>query len=639
MSNIVIFTSFHKKCELMRSKYICPIQVGTSINGELYPDTFHDNTGDNISDKNGMYCELTAQYWAWKNLDADYYGFMHYRRYFSFNPVPLEEDSMGNVLFPKLDERAKKRLKLDDSTIANVVPRYDIICTTPQRVSKLGQGKTVYEHLKNSPHHLLSDLEVVLKIIDEKYPEYLEAAQKYLKSEYGYFCNMYIMKKDIFIAYSEWLFGILKEHEKCVNLSEYDVDEFRVSGFLGERLWGIYLTWLKDNDKTIKIHEVQRSFFQSTEEAVEITPAFKEEAIPIVISADNNYVPYVTVMLRSLITNASKNYKYDLIVLNSNITPDSKHALKQEFSNEQNLSIRFYNVAGMLDADSLYVRSHITIETYYRLLMRDIMKGFDKVLYLDSDLVVLDDISELYNTDLGDNYIGAVVDVDFAGCYKGADPSRKDYFVKKLKMDNPYHYFNAGVLVMNLAKFREHFTSRQLLDLAESREFLFQDQDVLNILCENHVHYLDMSWNVMMNWKDATSCRIGTVRRAPHSMYQNYMNSRKNVKIAHFAGFQKPWNIPDCDFAIYFWKYARNTDIYEKLLYNCLSTVNGQTNSSVAIANSATDNPFQITIPGMKETLYIDGVYVKMLNTLNRWFPLGSKRRTFIRRIAKLFFH
>ena len=66
MSNIKIFTSYHKKCELLKNKYIYPIQVGTDVNGIIYEDTLHDNTGDNISGKNGMYCELTAQYWAGK---------------------------------------------------------------------------------------------------------------------------------------------------------------------------------------------------------------------------------------------------------------------------------------------------------------------------------------------------------------------------------------------------------------------------------------------------------------------------------------------------------------------------------------------------------------------------------------------
>ena len=635
-TDIKIFTSYHKKCELLSSKYIYPIQVGTEKNGQVYPHTLHDNTGENISAKNGMYCELTAQYWAWKNVTAEYYGFMHYRRYFCFNTSSLEEDSFGNVLFSQIDDAAIKRLNINDATIEAVVPRYDVICTRPQKISSLNQGKTVWEHYKNSPHHRIKDLEIVLDIICEKYPEYLDAAQEYMNSEKGYFCNMYILKKDIFDAYSAWLFDILDEHEKRTDFSSYNIDEYRVSGFLAERLWGIYYTWLKSNNKTLKCKEIQRSFFKSTDEKICVTPAYNENQIPIVIAADNNYVPYVTVMLRSLICNASKKYNYDLIVLNSNIEPDNQRAIISQFKNETNLSIRFVNVFNLLSDRSLFVHRHFTIEIYYRLLMQDIMKAYDKVLYLDSDLIILDDISKLYNVDIGDAYVGAVVDVDFAGCYNGGDPERKKYFSKNLKMDSPFHYFNSGVLLMNLVQFRENFTSKQILDIAESKEWLFPDQDVLNILCENHVYYLDMAWNVMMNWKNSISCRIEVAKKAPHHMFNNYMKSRENVKIAHFAGFQKPWNVPDCDFANQFWKYARNTAVYETLLCKC-STHNVLAPQQ-AVMHSMNDDPYQLKIPGMEETLYIDGVYVKMLNKLNRWFPMGSKRRAFMKKIAKLLF-
>ena len=632
--DIKIFTSYHKKCERAKSKFIYPIQVGTANNGQVYADTLHDNTGDNISAKNGMYCELTAQYWAWKNSCADYYGFMHYRRYFSFNPSLLEEDPFGNVLLPSIDETSIKKLHINDEEISRLVGRYDVICTEPQLVQNLNQGKTVWEHYKNSPHHRIEDLETILEIINEKYPQYIDAAQQYMKSEKGYFCNMYILRKDIFNAYSEWLFGILEEHEKRRDFSDYDIDEFRVSGFLAERLWGIYYTWLKSTNKELRYREIQRSFFQNTNENITINPSFQENLIPIVIAADNNYVPYVTVMLRSLIQNANPKYNYDIIVLNSNISPDNQLALKSEFSINKNMSLRFINVGNLLTNRSLFVHRHFTVEIYYRLLMQDIMAQYEKVLYLDSDMVILDDISKLYNTDIGDAYVGAVVDVDFAGCYKGVDPDRKNYFAKKLKMSDPYHYFNSGVLLMNLTQFRKNFTSTQILDLAESKDWLFPDQDVLNVLCEDHVFYLDMSWNVMMNWKDNTSCRLLTARKAPHEMYQAYFDSRENVKIAHFAGFQKPWNIPNCDFAEYFWKYARMTNVYEQLI--CSISSNHPT-PQIAV-NHATDNPYQLKVPGMEDTLYIDGIYVKLLNKLNRWFPLGSKRRIFMRKVGKLIF-
>lgn len=630
MSNIKIFTSYHKKCELLKNKYIYPIQVGTNVNGIIYEDTLHDNTGDNISGKNGMYCELTAQYWAWKNTDADYYGFMHYRRYFSFNPSQLEEDTFGNVIYERLDAQAVEDLRLNEKTIESFVNNYDVICTEGQNIAGLGQGKTVWEHYKNSPHHRLDDMQKILDIISEQYPDYLDAAQEYMKSRTAYFCNMYILRKDIFNEYSEWLFGILKEHEKRSDFSDYDVDEYRVSGFLAERLWGIYYTWLKKNHGELRFKEVQRSFFTETDEQAEITPVFTGKTVPIVLAADNKYVPYVTVTIQSIIENSNTDYKYDIIILDSNISTENQKKVSKEFSSGR-ISIRFYNVKSYLENRNLFVHRHFTVEIYYRLLMQDIMKGYDKVVYLDSDLVVLDDVAKLYETDIGENYIAAVVDADFAGCYKGVDPDRKEYYEKVLRMANPYHYFNSGVLVMNLTQFRKNITVKDIFDLAESKKWLFPDQDVLNVICEGHVYYLDAAWNVMMNWKDANSSRLATLRLAPHQMYQDYLDSRKHIKIAHFAGFQKPWNVPDCDFAEYFWKYARNTSVYEQLLAGC----GGKKKLAGSVVEA--DSAYQLQIPGMEETIYIDGMYIRLINKLNKWFPKGSRRRERVKKLAKIF--
>ncbi|MCI6305652.1 MAG: DUF4422 domain-containing protein [Subdoligranulum sp.] len=630
--DIKIFTSYHKKCKLLSSNYIYPIQVGTSINGIVYPDTLHDDDGDNISDKNRMYCELTAQYWAWKNADADYYGFMHYRRYFSFNPASLREDSYGNILFNSPNKEAFDTLQVDDASISELVSQYDVLCTTPQLISNLNQGRTVWEHYKKSPHHRIEDMQTVLDIIKEKYPDYSSAAQKYMNSKYAYFCNMYILRKDIFQNYSEWLFGILQEHEKLTDFSDYDIDEYRVSGFLAERLWGIYYTWLKENHPELRFKELQRSFFKNTDEASNISKVFSEHDIPIVLSANDAYVPYVTVLLKSLFENADKTYNYDVIILTSDITSEHQQSLTSQFANDK-VSLRFFNVSNLIDGRSLFIHRHFTVEIYYRLLIQDIMTDYNKVLYLDSDMVILDDISKLYNTDIGNNFIAAVVDADFAGCYKGVDPDRKDYFDKTLRMNSPYHYFNSGVLIMNLNQFRKHLTTDYIFNLAESKKFLFPDQDILNIVCEGHVFYLDMSWNVMMNWKDNNSCRLNTVRLAPHDMYEAYMESRKHPKIAHYAGFQKPWNKFDCDYSIYFWHYARKTPIYEQLF----SSAGSHSSDSVSLIRSHSDSPYQIQIPGMDEPLYIEGFYIKLINKLNKMFPLGSKRRTFIKRIARLF--
>ena len=109
-------------------------------------------------------------------------------------------------------------------------------------------------------------------------------------------------------------------------------------------------------------------------------------------------------------------------------------------------------------------------------------------------------------------------------------------------------------------------TPEYILKCAEKEELIFPDQDVLNILCEGKVYYLDESWNTMMNHSDDNKSRLKVAKMAPRIIYLNYLKARKNPKIVHFAGYQKPWQYLNCDMSDYFWKYARRTMFYEEII-------------------------------------------------------------------------
>ena len=125
---IKIYVSCHKECYIPKMDFLYPIQVGTALVKEEIPGILHDNTGENISASNKRYCELTAQYWAWKNdYDSDYYGFMHYRRYFSFNSIHLEEDCYGNIVMDGISQVNLERLCYNKQVITDLVKQNDII--------------------------------------------------------------------------------------------------------------------------------------------------------------------------------------------------------------------------------------------------------------------------------------------------------------------------------------------------------------------------------------------------------------------------------------------------------------------------------------------------------------------------------
>ncbi len=636
-SNIKIFISCHKECTLLKNKYIYPIQVGSALADKRFPDMLHDDVGDNISSLNPMYCELTAQYWAWKNVDADYYGFMHYRRYFSLNSMRLPEDPFGNIVMDNITEENINKLCLDENNIENIVSKYDVITLIPNDMKSL-DSDSVLDHAKNhSPYHRMEDLDEIIEIIKKKYPEYTEATTKYLNSSKGYFCNMYILKKEIFQKYCSWLFDILETHRNSKSFDDYSIDEYRVSGFWAERLWGIYLTYLLEHNPKLRYKEVQKTFFEKTSDDLNISPAFATNNIPVIFAADDNYVSIVSTAIQSLISNGNVRNNYDIIILNQNISEINQKKMQAAFT-LANSSIRFINVKEYFKDRSLVTPAHFTVEIYFRLVMPDVLKKYDKVIYLDSDLILTEDIANLYDTEIGDNLVAAVQDVDSAGCYKEFDPDRKQYFDNVLQLKDPYSYFNSGVLVMNLQEFRKTYSTEYILKMAESSNYIFPDQDVLNKLCENRTYYLAPSWNTMMNHQSETVSRLKVAKMAPRKIYLDYIEARKHPKIVHYAGYQKPWLYFDCDMSEHFWTYARQTIFWEDLL---LCGIEKKANSS---SNVPTGNPTPAPstvawVEGIEEPIYLDGVMIKFIKFINNKLPVGSSRRNCMKKIAKLFFH
>ena len=136
MSNIKILIACHKDTALLDSKILIPIQVGAAGSARRFEQMLSDDTGDQISAKNPMYCELTAQYWAWKNLEADYYGFFHYRRYLSFSEQKYREDRWGNVREDTFSDAIKEKYGLSDKQIEKVVTSYDLLISEEKNASE-----------------------------------------------------------------------------------------------------------------------------------------------------------------------------------------------------------------------------------------------------------------------------------------------------------------------------------------------------------------------------------------------------------------------------------------------------------------------------------------------------------------------
>lgn len=565
---IRIFITTHKEVDIPESKILQPVQVGPK--SQRFHWALQDDDGENIADKNPMYCELTTQYWAWKNVDAEYYGFCHYRRYFDFSETPHKENLYGEVMDDYIDSSAIKKYALDDESMTRVISNYDVITTKfgdlRKIIDKRGTPKAVWEA---APKLIDEDLHRMYDIVCELQPEYKQDAITFLNGHTSCFCNMFIMRKDIFNDYCEWLFPLLEEFERQTDMSRYSKEALRTPGHLGERLLNIYLIHQKRVHPEWKVKELQCVHFTSPEpqEKLEELTSVEDPSsiIPVVFAADDNYVPQLATTLYSAMANADSSRFYDVVVLQRNITWDKQQRLKNFFTQKfDNMELRFINVDRLVSGVKLSTNNeHISVETYYRFLIQAVLPFYDKVLYLDSDIVINGDIAELFDTQIGNNLLAAVHDIDFLGNLNMKDGKRLKYNQEILGMKNPYEYFQAGVLVLNTKAMREQHTIAQWLDFASNPDYIYNDQDVLNVYCEGRVQFLDWNWNVM---HDCANRVANVFSFAPNNAFDAYQKSRQNPLIIHYAGFEKPWKNPDCDFASYYWRYARQTPFYERLL-------------------------------------------------------------------------
>lgn len=264
--------------------------------------------------------------------------------------------------------------------------------------------------------------------------------------------------------------------------------------------------------------------------------------IPIFFAADDNYVPFLAVSIKSMLDNASKYYFYNIYILTEGISKENQKRLKKYETT--NSKIRFVElssyIAKIKDRLASTLRDYYTESIFYRLFIAALHPELKKAIYLDCDIVVLGDISKLYNTKLGTNILGAVTDDVISG-----NPDFRIYASEAVGVDYT-KYFNSGVLLMNLDEYRKQKIQERFIYLLIKHNFetAAPDQDYLNVLCKDKVLYLDKGWDKM-------------------STDENFDGK---LNLIHYNNFRKPWYYDDVPYEKYFWEYAKKTDFYDDIL-------------------------------------------------------------------------
>lgn len=307
--------------------------------------------------------------------------------------------------------------------------------------------------------------------------------------------------------------------------------------------------------------------------------------IPIFYACDDNFVKYTIVSLHSMITNASKEAHYHVYILHTDITPETMKLVTA--LETDHFKITFEDVTDYLHsiADKLPLRDYYSKTTYYRLFIAEMFPEYDKAIYIDSDTVVQGDISRLYYTDIKDAYVGA--------CHEQAMVQVDEYgtYVEKVIGISRYNFFNAGLLLINCHRFRVHFVLDRFIRYLHTYNFVVtQDEDYLNLICKDHVYWLDQRWNTEI---------FGDI---PYPIEQAY--------ILHYIMTNKPWHYADCRHGDIFWKYASETSVYQDLLV-ILSTY---TDAERERDRISCDNLLALAV---SETNREDN-YLNRINQLNR---------------------
>ncbi len=250
-AKIWVVIATHKLYPMPKDKMYIPLHVGAEgkFDDEGMPLDFgfqKDNTGENISDKNAQFCELTGLYWAWKNLDSEYLGLVHYRRHFQGSRYSIVKEKTDRVLNYK--------------EIRPLLSKYKVFVPKKRHY----YIETLEQHYAHN--HRIEELNTARDIMFEKYPEYKEAYDIAIHRTWGYMFNMMIMQHDLMDEYCTWIFDILFELEKRLEDDSDTLTDFenRFPGRVSERLFNVWLTY-QIHEGRIKEEEIKEIPFMYTE--------------------------------------------------------------------------------------------------------------------------------------------------------------------------------------------------------------------------------------------------------------------------------------------------------------------------------------------------------------------------------------
>ncbi len=384
---VKIFVSAHKPCYEVENGVFVPARQSEIVRALMQgdeEDVFMARHADE-------YCELLTQYYAWKREKADRYGFGHYRRYFSFAKGAGRKSV---IRCEYLNARTAAQFGFtDEESVRAAVCDCDVAAPIPLNY----YIKSVYWQYEHGDFLHREDLDAVLNILQEDYPDYYPWAKKFLAGRYLYPCNMFVMKRELFFEYSEWLFGVLKKFYAVRDMRAlgYSAAERRAPGHLGERLFGVWLTRLRGEGKG-KISRLPIVLFENTPPPEHLSPAFAE-GVPVFVRADGNSAALAAVTLSSLLSESEGGRQYDVVAFGEGFSAQDREKFLQMVQGREDVSLRFLDSRAFADEAGLFSRSERERSLFSLFALPLQAQGFGGALVLDKGAFLREDAARLWD--------------------------------------------------------------------------------------------------------------------------------------------------------------------------------------------------------------------------------------------------
>lgn len=266
------------------------------------------------------------------------------------------------------------------------------------------------------------------------------------------------------------------------------------------------------------------------------------EKIPIVFATENEFAKLTGVAISSIIQNMSQDFFYDINILYTRLSEDNIYKLEKNSTDR--VSIKCINVTEYINFEDLYEINQYTYEIYYRYYATKILK-YNKFIYLDSDIIVVDDIAKLYQEPIGNAPIAVVTDYT--------------YYVDSSKTD-----FNSGVMLINSKEFENLKIREKCIELIKKGTYNFPDQDALNEICRENAFILNPKYNYQISMIYQHKFKKQIKKKKYKKLF-----SQEPI-IIHFSYVTKPFKNIYSKYSKEFWEYAKKTAFYGELVDNFL---------------------------------------------------------------------